>query len=122
MRTYDEFLVKEWADGEICTFGFGQTPKGFIRHSVETLYHLQRKLTPLGSIWWNIMDLYNTRTQIRGNAVEALYSMQGHDKRHGQIINTNATQQDILIYRMASNVFVLEASWETRHPMPLQNI
>lgn len=81
MRIYDEFLVKEWADGEVCTFGLEQTPEGFIRHSVETLYHLQRKLTPTGSIWWNIMDSYNTRTQIRGNAAEALYAMQGHDKK-----------------------------------------
>lgn len=81
MRIYDEFFIKEWADGEICTFGLEQTPEGFIRHSVETLYHLQKKLTPTGSIWWNIMDSYNTRTQIRGNAAEALYAMQGHDKK-----------------------------------------
>lgn len=81
MRIYDEFLIKEWADGEICTFGLEQTPEGFIRHSVETLYHLKRKLTPTGSIWWNVMDSYNTRTQIRSNAAEALYAMQGHDKK-----------------------------------------
>lgn len=81
MRIYDEFLVKEWADGEICTFGLEQTPEGFIRHSVETLYHLQKKLTLTGSIWWNVMDSYNTRTQIRSNAAEALYAMQGHDKK-----------------------------------------
>ena len=43
MRIYDEFLVKEWADGEVCTFGLEQTPEGFIRHSVETLYHIQEK-------------------------------------------------------------------------------
>lgn len=81
MRIYDEFLVKEWADGEICTFGLEQTPEGFIRHSVETLYHLQKKFTPTGSIWWNIMDSYNTRTQIRGSAAEALYAMKGRDKK-----------------------------------------
>lgn len=81
MRIYDEFLVKEWADGEVCTFGLEQTPEGFIRHSVETLYHLKSKLTDTGSIWWNIMDSYNTRTQIRSNAAEALYAMQGHDKK-----------------------------------------
>lgn len=81
MRIYDEFLVKEWADGEVCTFGLEQTPEGFIRHSVETLYHLKRKLTSTGSIWWNVMDSYNTRTQIRSNAAEALYAMQGHDKK-----------------------------------------
>lgn len=81
MRIYDEFLVKEWADGEVCTFGLEQTPEGFIRHSVETLYHLKRKLNDVGSIWWNVMDSYNTRTQIRSNAAEALYAMQGHDKK-----------------------------------------
>ena len=81
MRMYDQFLVKEWADGEICAYGLEQTPEAFIRHSVETLYHLQPKLTETGSVWWNIMDSYNTRTQIRGNAAEALYAMQGHDKK-----------------------------------------
>lgn len=81
MRIYDEFLIKEWADGEICTFGLEQTPEGFIRHSVETLYHLMSKITKDGSIWWNVMDSYNTRTQIRSNAAEALYAMQGHDKK-----------------------------------------
>ena len=81
MRVYDEFLIKEWADGEICTFGLEQTPEGFIRHSVETLYHLQKKLTLNGSLWWNVMDSYNTRTQIRSNAAEALHAMQGHDKK-----------------------------------------
>ncbi len=80
MRIYDEFLIKEWADGEVCSFGLEQTPEGFIRHSVETLYHLQRKITSSGSVWWNVMDSYNTRTQIRSNAAEALYAMQGHEK------------------------------------------
>lgn len=81
MRIYDEFLIKEWADGEICTYGLEQTPEGFIRHSVEILYHIKKKLTLTGSIWWNVMDSYNTRTQIRSNAAEALYAMQGHDKK-----------------------------------------
>ena len=81
LRIYDEFLVKEWADGEVCTFGLEQTPESFIRHSVETLYHIKRKIRDTGSIWWNVMDSYNTRTQIRSNAAEALYAMQGHDKR-----------------------------------------
>ena len=81
MRIYDDFLIKEWADGEVCTFGLEQTPEGFIRHSVETLYHLKKKMTDAGSIWWNVMDSYNTRTQIRSNAAEALYAMQGHDKK-----------------------------------------
>lgn len=81
MRVYDTFLEREWADGEFCAFGLEQTPEAFIRHSVEVLYHLMPKLKETGSIWWNIMDSYNTRTQIRSNAAEALYAMQGHDSR-----------------------------------------
>ena len=81
MRVYDVFLEREWADGDKCAFGLEQTPEAFIRHSVEILYHLMPKLTEAGSIWWNIMDSYNTRTQIRSNAAEALYAMQGHDSR-----------------------------------------
>ena len=81
MRVYDELCVREWADGEICSFGLEQTPEGFIRHSVEILYYLMTKITDDGSVWWNLMDSYNTRTQIRSSAVEALNAMQGHDKR-----------------------------------------
>ncbi len=111
MRIYDEFFIREWADGETCAFGLEQTPEGFIRHSVETLYHLQRKLTPAGSLWWNIMDSYNTRTQ-RGGQLGRPYqimhqklSMRCRDmtKRHGKTININAIQLDILTYKMGSN-------------------
>lgn len=81
MRIYDMHVVREWADGDVCAFGLEQTPEAFIRHSVEILYHLMPKITDTGSIWWNIMDSYNTRTQIRGNAAEALMAMKGQDKR-----------------------------------------
>lgn len=81
MRVYDVFLETKWADGDICVFGLEQTPEAFIRHSVEILYRLIPKLNTSGSVWWNIMDSYNTRTQIRSNAAEALYAMKGHDSR-----------------------------------------
>ena len=81
MRVYDVFVEREWADGEKCSFGLEQTPEAFVRHSVEILYHIKSKITDTGSVWWNIMDSYNTRTQIRGNAAEALHAMQGHDSR-----------------------------------------
>lgn len=81
MRVYDVFLEHEWADGDICAFGLEQTPEAFIRHSVEILYHIMPKITDNGSVWWNIMDSYNTRTQIRGNAAEALMAMKGLDSR-----------------------------------------
>ncbi len=81
MRVYDVFLEREWADGEVCAFGLEQTPEAFIRHSVENLYHIKPKIADEGSVWWNIMDSYNTRTQIRGNAAEALMAMKGLDSR-----------------------------------------
>lgn len=81
MRIYDVYSEREWADGEKCAFGLEQTPEAFIRHSVEILYHLLPKITLDGSIWWNIMDSYNTRTQIRNNAAEALMAMKGFDSR-----------------------------------------
>lgn len=80
-RIYEDNIAVIWADGESCPFGHEQTPEAFIRHSVELLYLLRRCLKPAASIWWNIMDTYNTRTQIRGNAAETLRAMQGLDKR-----------------------------------------
>lgn len=79
MRVYKEARPVEWADGEVAPYGHEQTPEGFVRHTVEILHALSRVLTDDGSIWWNVMDTFNTRTQIRGNAVEALRAMQGGD-------------------------------------------
>jgi len=81
MRLYDNMKPTVWADGDVCPFGMEQTPEAFIRHSVEILADLYPKLSDSGSIWWNIMDSYNTRTQIRENAAEALRAMQGLDTR-----------------------------------------
>lgn len=81
MRLYEEMKSVQWADGEICPFGMEQTPEGFVRHSVEILANIIPALTIDGSVWWNLMDTYNTRTQIRGNAAEALRAMQGKDDR-----------------------------------------
>jgi len=81
MRIYKESSPITWADGEKSVFGHEQTPEGFLRHTTEILYRLMPALTETGSIWWNLMDTFNTRTQIRGSAVEALRAMQGHDTR-----------------------------------------
>lgn len=81
LRIYkDSFFVK-WADGENCPYGHEQTPEGFVRHTTEILAALYEKLDDEGSIWWNVMDTFNTRTQIRSNAAEALNAMQGKDSR-----------------------------------------
>lgn len=79
MRVYKEARAIAWADGEVAPYGHEQTPEGFVRHTVEIIHALSRVLTDDGSIWWNVMDTFNTRTQIRGNAVEALRAMQGGD-------------------------------------------
>lgn len=81
MRVYKASHFVTWADGEVCPYGHEQTPEGFIRHTTELLYRLMPVLADHGSIWWNVMDTFNTRTQIRGNAAEALRAMQGNDRR-----------------------------------------
>lgn len=81
MRIYKDSTSVEWADGEVAVYGHEQTPEGFIRHTVQILHLLRPTLTQTASVWWNIMDTYNTRTQIRGNAYEALLAMKGEDKR-----------------------------------------
>lgn len=81
MRIYKDSTNVSWADGEIAVYGHEQTPEGFIRHTIQILHQLRPSLTSSASVWWNIMDTYNTRTQIRGNAYEALLAMSGQDKR-----------------------------------------
>ena len=75
MRVYENERNVRWADGESCPYGFEQTPEGFIRHTIELLVLLKPAITANGSVWWNIMDTYNTRTPIRGNARERLDEM-----------------------------------------------
>jgi DNA modification methylase len=81
LRMYQDSMVVRWADGEACAYGHEQTPDGFVRHTTQILWQLKPLLTANASIWWNLMDSYNTRTQIRGNAAEALRAMQGKDTR-----------------------------------------
>ncbi|HTH01901.1 MAG TPA: site-specific DNA-methyltransferase [Vicinamibacterales bacterium] len=80
-RLYEEHFAHTWADGEECPLGHEQTPEGFIRHTVEILYLLKRVLRNQGSIFWNLMDVFNTRTQIRSNASETLNAMRGNETR-----------------------------------------
>lgn len=75
MRVYDNERNIRWADGESCPYGFEQTPEGFIRHTIELLVLMKPAIAAEGSVWWNIMDTYNTRTPIRGNARERLDAM-----------------------------------------------
>lgn len=81
VRIYGTPKPVEWADGETCPYGHEQTPEGFVRHSVEILFLLKPKVSDTGSVWWNVGDTFNTRTQIRGNAAETLRAMKGLDRR-----------------------------------------
>ena len=81
LRIYKDPHPVQWADGEISPYGHEQTPEGFLRHTTEILAALWTPLRENGSIWWNVMDSFNTRTQIRNNAVEALRAMQGKDSK-----------------------------------------
>lgn len=77
MRVYDNHRDVSWADGERCPYGFEQTPEGFIRHTVELLHLLKPAMARTGSVWWNLMDTYNTRTPIRGSSRDKLRAMGG---------------------------------------------
>jgi DNA modification methylase len=81
LRLYNDAFLVKWADGESCPFGNEQTPEAFIRHTIELLFLLKPAITSTGSVWWNLMDTYNTRTQIRENAAETLRAMRGEDSR-----------------------------------------
>lgn len=81
MRVYEDSTLVSWADGETCAYGHEQTPEAFVRHTVQILIQIRPLLTTDASLWWNLMDSYNTRTQIRGSAIEALRAMQGKDDR-----------------------------------------
>lgn len=82
MRIYKDSYVTSWQDGEVAAYGHEQTPEGFLRHTMEVIEAVADVLTDDGSIWWNVMDTFNTRTQIRGNAREALDAMQGNDDKN----------------------------------------
>lgn len=81
LRIYRESHFSKWADGEVCPYGHEQTPEAFLRHTTEVLTALYDVLREDGSIWWNLMDTFNTRTQVRTSAVEALRAMQGKDRK-----------------------------------------
>lgn len=136
MRFYENERDIHWADGENCPYGFEQTPEGFIRHTVEILYLLKPAVTQDGSVWWNIMDTYNTRTPIRGNARERLDAMSEkpggrkgwtehaacrHSAGHRYLDDTELSSIPIRIAERASRVgYKLKSliTWRKHQSMP----
>ena len=81
VRVYEHSTVVHWADGERCAYGHEQTPEGYVRHTVELLQLVRPLMRTDGSIWWNVMDTYNTRTRLRRNAAERVRAMRsGRDR------------------------------------------
>ncbi|MFK8215515.1 DNA-methyltransferase [Haloferax volcanii] len=72
MRVYSEEFDIQWSDGTEVAFGGESTPEDYIRHTIETFWKLRPLLTDTGTIWWNVGDVYNTRTQIRADSLERM--------------------------------------------------
>lgn len=72
MRVYSKEFDIEWSDGTRCAFGGESTPEEYVRHTIETFWRMRPLLTETGTIWWNVGDVYNTRTQIRTDSLERM--------------------------------------------------
>lgn len=80
MRVYSEEFDIEWSDGTKCAFGGESTPEDYIRHTIETFWKLRPLLTDTGTIWWNVGDVYNTRTQIRADSLERMEAVKNGEE------------------------------------------
>jgi len=80
MRVYSEEFDIEWSDGTKSAFGGESTPEDYIRHTIETFWKLRPLLTDTGTIWWNVGDVYNTRTQIRSDSLERMKAVKNGEE------------------------------------------
>ena len=106
LRIYKDSQEVAWADGATSVYGHEQTPDGFIRHTVQILHEIKPLLTADGSVWWNIMDSYNTRTQIWVNAAEALRRCVAKINAGGTTMMLVDTVQGMPIWRMENSAAV----------------
>lgn len=72
MRVYSEEFNVEWSDGTVSPFGGESTPEQYIRNTLELFMRMRPILNESGTIWWNVGDVYNTRTQIRTDSLERM--------------------------------------------------
>jgi DNA modification methylase len=80
MRVYSEEFDIQWSDGTEVAFGGESTPEDYIRHTIETFWKLRPLLTETGTIWWNVGDVYNTRTQIRADSLERMEAVKNGEE------------------------------------------
>ncbi|WP_254273286.1 DNA-methyltransferase [Haloarcula marina] len=81
MRVYSEAFNVSWSDGTDIAFGGESTPEEYIRHTLEFLLRMRPILKETGTIWWNVGDVYNTRTEIRETSLERMTAMATNEER-----------------------------------------
>lgn len=72
MRIYSNAFNVDWSDGTTSPFGGESTPEQYIRNTLELFMRMRPILAESGTIWWNVGDVYNTRTQIRSDSLERM--------------------------------------------------
>ncbi|QZX99813.1 DNA-methyltransferase [Halobaculum rubrum] len=81
MRVYSEEFEVQWSDGTEVPFGGEQTPEDYIRHTLELFLRLRPILTDSATIWWNVGDVYNTRTEIRETSMDRKKAVVNNEER-----------------------------------------
>lgn len=81
MRVYSEEFNVSWSDGTRVAFGGESTPEEYIRHTLEFFLRMRPILSDTGTIWWNVGDVYNTRTEIRETSLERMTAMKTNEER-----------------------------------------
>ncbi len=71
-RQYEDETAVAWRGGECVPFGREETPAEYAVHSAEVLVELARVLKPRGTIWWNVGDVYWTRTILQDSSMERI--------------------------------------------------
>lgn len=79
-RVYPESFGVEWTDGSTTPFGGEETPEQYISHTLEFFLRLRPILKDSATIWWNLGDVYNTRTQIRSDSLERMNAVRDGDE------------------------------------------
>jgi len=72
MRVYSKEFNVNWSDGTTSPVGGESTPEEYIRNTLELFMRMRPILNESGTIWWNVGDVYNTRTQIRTDSLERM--------------------------------------------------
>lgn len=81
MRVYSEEFDVEWSDGLKVSFGGEQTPEDYIRHTLEFFLRLKPVLEDSATVWWNVGDVYNTRTEIRETSMDRKTAVVNNEER-----------------------------------------